>query len=179
VDETTYMFSPKVLDRAFVHEFRVSADELDPALRRPTPVARGEELDHQRFVRVLQDDAWQFDHPHSDQEALVAQLRALHVQLSKIGADFGHRVFFEALRFAALVQAVSGMNLEETLDLVVMTKVLPKIHGSRQRLEDTLLVVHAWAEGNLPETPRLPRTASKLGHMRAVLVDAQFVTFTE
>jgi hypothetical protein len=179
VDETTYMFSPKVLDRAFVHEFRVSADELDPALRRPTPVERGEELDHQRFVRVLQDDAWQFDHPHSDQQALVEQLRALHVQLSKIGADFGHRVFFEAVRFAALVQAVGGMNLEETLDLTVMTKVLPKIHGSRQRLEDTLAVVHAWAEGNLPETPRLPRTASKLDRMRAILVDAQFVTFTE
>jgi 5-methylcytosine-specific restriction protein B len=71
------------------------------------------------------------------------------------------------------------MNLEETLDLVVMTKVLPKIHGSRQRLEDPLQVVHAWAEGNLPEAPRLPRTASKLEHMRAVLGDAQFVTFTE
>ena len=29
VDETTYMFSPKVLDRAFTFEFRVRADDLD------------------------------------------------------------------------------------------------------------------------------------------------------
>ena len=32
VDETTYMFSPKVLDRAFVHEFRVADGDLDPGL---------------------------------------------------------------------------------------------------------------------------------------------------
>ena len=37
VDETTYMFSPKVLDRAFTFEFRVRAEDLDGALRRPAP----------------------------------------------------------------------------------------------------------------------------------------------
>ena len=37
VDETTYMFSPKVLDRAFTFEFRVGAEDLDGALRRPAP----------------------------------------------------------------------------------------------------------------------------------------------
>ena len=38
VDETTYLFSPKVLDRAFTFEFRVSADDLDETLRRPAPM---------------------------------------------------------------------------------------------------------------------------------------------
>src|SRR6202007_2871683 len=36
VDETTYMFSPKVLDRAFTFEFRVTSSELDAELRRPS-----------------------------------------------------------------------------------------------------------------------------------------------
>ncbi len=38
VDETTYMFSPKVLDRAFTFEIRTSTDELDPYSR---PATRG------------------------------------------------------------------------------------------------------------------------------------------
>ena len=35
MDETTYMFSPKVLDRANVIEFRVSKDEMDAFLKAP------------------------------------------------------------------------------------------------------------------------------------------------
>ncbi len=42
VDETTYMFSPKVLDRAFTFfEFRVTSDQLDADLRRPIAAAAG------------------------------------------------------------------------------------------------------------------------------------------
>ena len=36
VDETTYMFSPKVLDRAQVIEFRVSKDEMSAFLSAPS-----------------------------------------------------------------------------------------------------------------------------------------------
>jgi len=69
-----------------------------------------------------------------------------------------------------------------TLDLIVMTKVLPKIHGSRQRLEQTLQVVQLWANGAVDQDdlpPLRPRTYAKLSRMLAVLKDAQFVTFTE
>ena len=47
VDETTYLFSPKVLDRAFTFEFRTAATDLDPALRRPTPVDAGDQVHRQ------------------------------------------------------------------------------------------------------------------------------------
>ncbi len=36
IDETTYMFSPKVLDRANVIEFRVSDDEMTKFLQKPS-----------------------------------------------------------------------------------------------------------------------------------------------
>ncbi len=35
IDETTYLFSPKVLDRAFTFEFRVADSDLDADARRP------------------------------------------------------------------------------------------------------------------------------------------------
>ena len=40
VDETTYMFSPKVLDRANVIEFKISPDEMDLFLREMKPIDR-------------------------------------------------------------------------------------------------------------------------------------------
>src|SRR6185503_1400638 len=42
VDETTYMFSPKVLDRANVFEFRVQSDDLLVNGDKPSECARGE-----------------------------------------------------------------------------------------------------------------------------------------
>lgn len=40
VDETTYAFSPKVLDRAQTIEFRVATEDLNPAAARPTVATR-------------------------------------------------------------------------------------------------------------------------------------------
>ncbi len=48
IDETTYMFSPKVLDRANVIEFRVTADEMKNYLNRTTV------LDLNRLFAVVQ-----------------------------------------------------------------------------------------------------------------------------
>ncbi len=181
VDETTYTFSPKVLDRSFVHEFRVTSDDLDPALRRPVALDAADGETHRRFVRLLQDDVWHLEHPHPHQDELVEELRSLHDQLEPIGHDFGHRVFLEALRFAALASAVGFDSVDETIDFIVMTKLLPKIHGSRQRLDSGLRNLQTWAQGSdrPPEDPRCPRTFAKLDRMITVLTEAQFVTFTE
>lgn len=181
VDETTYMFSPKVLDRAFVHEFRVRSDELDPGLRRPTALPSASDEAHRHIVRVLQNDDWHFDHPHPEQAALVDDLKRLHSHLSSVKLDFGHRVLFEALRFASIANSAGIGGIDSVLDYIVMTKALPKIHGSRQRLETSLLVLHVWALGEEEDAPdrRLIRTSAKLERMLEVLRDAQFVTFTE
>ena len=180
VDETTYMFSPKVLDRAFVHEFRVRSDDLDPRLQRPTPVPpTSAEVQH-HIVRVLQNDDWHFDHPHPDQAALIDDLKRLHEQLARVSLDFGHRVLFEALRFASIANSAGLGGTDSVLDYVAMTKVLPKVHGSRQRIETPLLALKAWAAGD-PDAPelRLVHTSAKLERMIETLRDAQFVTFTE
>jgi MoxR-like ATPase len=181
VDETTYMFSPKVLDRAFVHEFRVSSEDLSPGLRRPAALpAATDELQH-HVVRLLQNDEWHFDHPHPDQPALVDELKRLHTYLARVNLDFGHRVLFEALRFASIANSAGLGGTDSVLDYIVMTKVLPKVHGSRQRLETSLLTLQLWAAGEEADAPdrRLLQTAAKLERMIETLRDAQFVTFTE
>jgi MoxR-like ATPase len=181
VDETTYMFSPKVLDRAFVHEFRVRPDELDSDMRRPTPLPAASQEIHRHVVRVLQSDDWQFDHPHPAQDALVDDLKRVHAHLGRVNLDFGHRVLYEALRFASVAGSAGLGSADTILDYIVMTKLLPKVHGSRQRLETPLSVLQDWAtgEGAPSDDPRLARTAAKIERMLQTLRDAQFVSFTE
>jgi 5-methylcytosine-specific restriction protein B len=94
-------------------------------------------------------------------------------------------VVFEALRFAALFHATSGAGHDQVLDHIAITKLLPKVHGSRQRLQPVLESLIAFAEGGItdaqtPQTSdRLPRSAEKLRRMRTTLLDAQFVSFAE
>jgi len=185
VDETTYLFSPKVLDRAFTFEFRVSADDLDGALRRPLAVPAGDPAVLDRAVSIIRDAEWQFRHPHPDHDQLLDDLRQVHRILASGGLDFGHRVVFEALRYAALLHATIGATRDGALDLITVTKLLPKIHGSRQRIESVLRGLIEFAagdsSGSLPSgtEARLPLTLEKLERMLQTLLDAQFVSFTE
>jgi 5-methylcytosine-specific restriction protein B len=180
IDETTYLFSPKVLDRAFTFEFRVVDSDLDPGVRRPDPSEAATDDILGSLVTYQQHDEWQFDHPHPERDALADDLRELHRILSPAGLEFGHRVMYEALRFASMLGGSRGLGRDEVLDAIALTKVLPKIHGSRQRLQPVLEALIAFAEG-LPETPepRLPATVAKARRMLKVLQEAQFVSFTE
>lgn len=185
VDETTYLFSPKVLDRAFTFEFRVAADDLDAALHRPArmPAAPDEIL--RLIVKIMRDAEWHFQNAHPAHEALLDDLRSLHRLLAPAGLDFGHRVVFEAMRFAALLHATAGAERDQALDYISLTKLLPKVHGSRQRLEPVLRKLIEFAAGVASDTAapsipsRLPLTAEKLERMLVTLLDAQFVSFTE
>ena len=105
VDETTYLFSPKVLDRAFTFEVRTATSELTADLAKPAPVLAGDAPLLQSLARIAQDSSWHLEHPHPDRDALAASLSRLHAALSVSGDEFGHRVLYESLRFAAMLAA--------------------------------------------------------------------------
>jgi 5-methylcytosine-specific restriction protein B len=180
IDETTYLFSPKVLDRAFTFEFRVLDSELSADVHRPGPSEAASDALLESFVAYQEDDDWQFQHPHPDREQLVSDLREIHRILSPAGLEFGHRVMYEALRFAAILGVALGFGGDDALDALVITKILPKVHGSRQRLDPILGKLIAFAAGGTDEAdPRLPATFAKATRMLEVLREAQFVSFTE
>ncbi len=85
VDETTYMFSPKVLDRANTIEFRVETSDLpvDAAdSRRPVPARSGPPALVAGFLEIASDDEWQLDHAPDFIEGFVEEIRALHSAFS-------------------------------------------------------------------------------------------------
>jgi 5-methylcytosine-specific restriction protein B len=197
VDETTYMFSPKVLDRANTFEFRVETGDLSADARKPTKCAAGDDELVRGLLSIARDDDWQLTRPSSFADDLIPRLRQLHQLLCRYNLEFGHRVFYEALRFASLAEQAGLQELETVLDRIVMQKVLPRLHGSRRRLELPLLALALYCR-DLPESlvsdqklptleveavsesgARLPSAHAKVVRMLQNLRLNQFASFTE
>jgi len=168
VDETTYTFSPKVLDRAFTLEFwdvnlrgyplRGSGYPDDEATVWLRDRLRADLADGGRFCTAVADkraiseairslgDAWQ-------------RLQDLNDHLAPYDLHFGFRVVDEMALFVRNAtrtpEGVKSLSLDEALDLAVFMKVLPKFHGPRQRLEPPLLEVVRWCLK--PEVPSQER----------------------
>lgn len=138
IDETTYMFSPKVLDRANTIEFRVPTDQLVFTATKPKACEPGPVELQRGFLSITQHPAWSTEEPPPWIAPLVEHLKTLHQLLSEAGFEFGHRVFFEAIRFAAIYTNPENPDILTALDRQIMQKVLPRLHGSRRRLEATL-----------------------------------------
>ena len=155
VDETTYMFSPKVLDRANVIEFCVAPDEMANFLAAPQApklelldgrgMAFGRELRRGRSGQAREV-------PASVKADFAAEMLMFFNLLREHNAEFGYRTGYEAARFVHFYQQLGGHADDDTawfrgaMDAVVVQKFLPKLHGSRSKLEGLLWAL-AWACG--------------------------------
>lgn len=140
IDETTYMFSPKVLDRASVIEFRVTKEEMEEYLQNNSVVnlenlkAEGSDL-AQSFIAIAKDMSLEAD----DAGQLNTTLLKFFSELKKSGAEFGYRSASEIVRFASVIKKLeAGWTSDEIIDAAIMQKLLPKVHGSRRKLEPIL-----------------------------------------
>lgn len=153
VDETTYMFSPKVLDRANTIEFPTMAakeymnsdfKEFDfkniNYLMNPL-----EDLDVRNmnvydlkdifmFINCSEGNLW---------DVLSNELGLFQSILKKINFDFGFRVINEILRFMFVSWRYEDSpqnweNWERYFDAQVKQKILPKLHGSQKAIGQTI-----------------------------------------
>jgi hypothetical protein len=143
VDETTYMFSPKVLDRANVIEFRMSESELSSFLSTPIKpdlalmAGKGEAYGHE-VVEAASGSLAQFSDPLKSQFEL--EMLMFFKALSAGGSEFGYRVAHEAARFVQAYKQLGSHGdsdvawFDGAFDYVVAQKFLPKLHGSRAKL---------------------------------------------
>jgi hypothetical protein len=173
IDETTYMFSPKVLDRAFTLEFREVdfSDYLGEGVneeeaRKIAEEIRGKILEDLRnggkFCAVVADknkvkEALQDLKALQDLGGKKTELKELNDTLQPYDLHFGYRVLDEIALFVqnaknAPDDVVGKLSEDKALDYAVLMKVLPKFHGPRQKLEKPLREVLKWAaKGNAPE----------------------------
>lgn len=134
IDETTYMFSPKVLDRANTIEFRVNAHEMNSFLDSSTVLnmqalsAKGAGM-AEDFVKISMNKAT------SDTQELKTTLESFFVELQKVGAEFGYRTATEIQTLLGQIEVIDSKRTEsDKIDIAIMQKLLPKLHGSRRKL---------------------------------------------
>ena len=144
VDETTYGFSPKVLDRAMVLDF----DEVDLARLRSGGAGVG--AGAYRFPETLPPFrlATSSDYtalPLAAHEHLVA----LNAILEEARLHLGYRAANEIALFMAIYDDFLPEDPDDTgwlraLDAAVLQKVLPRLSGNRAKLEAPLATLCAY-----------------------------------
>ncbi len=174
VDETTYMFSPKVLDRAFTIEF----DQVD--LEGFTEGTSSEDTsglnlagDQGRPLDLLpsgqsDDDDWK---PSREDWVEFSKKTAghhkallrLHDILEGQHRHFGYRVANEIARFVNLAreqaaEADTDAAVDAAFDLALLQKVLPKFHGTQQELESLLEEIFQFAVHGGGHAPKKSQT---------------------
>lgn len=145
IDETTYMFSPKVLDRANTIEFRVTKDEIKKYFMKRKEVkmdllkTQGA-LWAERFLGLTKNGITE----KSNAELTVTETTLINFfnELKKTGAEFGYRTASEMIQLMEQLSTVEEkITDEEKLDIAIMQKLLPKLHGSRRKLIGTLITL--------------------------------------
>lgn len=141
IDETTYMFSPKVLDRANVIEFRITEDEIQSFLGNPgvpdlmkltkQGVAMAESFLLMASLKNIEKN-----------DNIATELVSFFNQLQPVGAEFGYRSATEIMQLAAKLKILEpSITDDECLDIAIMQKLLPKLHGSRSKLVKILIAL--------------------------------------
>lgn len=138
IDETTYMFSPKVLDRANVIEFRIGPEEMTEFLKTNGNVNMDNLfIDGKKGNGGLgQSMATSFLETSKDKEIDqtidITVLSDFFRELQNVGAEFGYRT---ATEIKKLVKHLNQLNFEgEVIDVAIIQKLLPKLHGSRKKI---------------------------------------------
>ena len=137
VDETTYMFSPKVLDRANVIEFHdVDLEGYAGEPTRDDADLIGGQID---LVALLKSSPARRHDGSGAAPQMPLLLTGIHGLLAEHHLHFGYRVANEVARYVRLARRTIGEAAVDTaLDLQVLQKVLPKLTGNRARLERPL-----------------------------------------
>lgn len=180
VDESTYMFSPKVLDRANVIEFnhvdleRYSKDigvSSSNRLSLENEDVRSGLSDTKPFCS--RDDFLEFAQNDKGKNIIKEMLDLL----SKYNMHFGYRVINEISRFVNCCEGESqGFDLDRVMDIQILQKILPKFHGTRAKLELPLTELFELCNGSslegtskgrelLDDHARFPQSADKISRM--------------
>lgn len=190
VDETTYMFSPKVLDRANVIEFKISDTEMEQFLGQDMNIdvhaADG------ACANMAQDFVQKATSKETDNSELAQKtLLEFFKVLKKVNAEFGYRSATEIYRFIANAKACAeGMTEDEILDAAIVQKLLPKLHGSRKKLEPALKALwglcmtddhktEAITRENAEQYAKFVEAADKIQRMMQTALDNGFTSFAE
>lgn len=197
IDETTHMFSPKVLDRANTIEFRITAEEMTSFLDQVGEInMKNLESKGSAMAKSFLEMALDKSIPTEGVDAVKAELGKFFVELKKAGAEFGYRSATEILKLIDRLGKIDPtLSPEAKLDIAIIQKLLPKLHGSRRKLVPVLSTLANLCLNNPidPENDggsieskvfestnlRFPLSHEKLNRMYRSAIENGFASFAE
>ena len=164
VDETTYMFSPKVLDRANVIEFRMPDNAVESFLK--ADASKGLAIDYagngvcERFLALSTQARADLLPEISDVEAtkkLSEAFAGVFDLMRDSRLEFGFRTINEISRYLRvdyeLAKDKAAWSWQNAFDSQLLQKILPKLSGSRRKLEDLLVRLAIFCESGKAAAP--------------------------
>lgn len=168
VDETTYMFSPKVLDRANVLEFRIDDSAVEKYLENrdagAAPIGFAPKGFGKAFLelskKVRSGETKDFGKP-GDVDAVQKAIKDAFKIMAHARMEFGFRTIKEILAYHAanyaLTEKKDEWKWQDVFDQQLLQKIMPKLHGSKRRIESLLLSLARFCE-----TGEVPAAASDI-----------------
>jgi hypothetical protein len=180
VDETTYMFSPKVLDRAHVIEIdsqkpglylrgsgvqepggSIEAAKANELLRSGIDDREGQRYEVPNSGMILDrleaEAVFDASEVSAIRDGVIAALDGCYELLTPVGFPFGYRtakevfvyvyVWIKSRQLMGSDKAALLAGWPDALDKALLQKVLPKIHGSKRVLGDSLKATAAFVSG--------------------------------
>jgi MoxR-like ATPase len=179
IDETTYMFSPKVLDRANVIEFKPDEESVLDLFMRPAsnnsvnPANDGTAEAFLRLSASVRSDVCELE------TGVLDQVKNLFSQIYHITEKYGFEFAFRTVKeIRHYIVAANELIDDNNFDLIVaedeqlLQKILPKIHGNKKELGQLLDEL-----GNLCDQNGLTQSYEKIQQMKGKLASVQYASF--
>ncbi len=178
IDETTYMFSPKVLDRANVIEFKPEKENIINSIMeketKSESVLPNSKLPP-AFMQLSSDIRKNSKISPEDSLKKVAEILVnLYDVLEPNGFEFAYRTVKEIKQYviASLELGRTKQDLDNVEDEQIIQKILPKLHGNRKELRDCLTNLQSICENH-----DFKLCSSKLKQMLNKLDKVQYASF--
>lgn len=179
IDETTYMFSPKVLDRANVVEFKPEESSVMDLFLHPEasqdiiPANNGAAEAFLKLSIKIREGKCEID---SRMEEVKALFEKVYRITEKCGYEFSYRTVKEIRQYISAAYEIAAdremFDLSQAEDEQILQKVLPKIHGNRKEIGELLDEMESLCEEN-----GLLLSREKIGQMKGKLAKVQYASF--
>lgn len=184
IDETTYMFSPKVLDRSNVVEFKPEKEavlnlmtgsvDVNNVSRAGSGVAEGF-ID---LASVIRNGVCNVEQIKLEQ--VREFLDSIYEELQESGFEFAYRTVKEIRQYyAAAYELQKGnFNLIRTMDEQIVQKILPKIYGDRKQIGELLDTLEEKCKNGIGDSSEeMILSLKKIEQMKKRLDKYQYASF--
>lgn len=182
IDETTYMFSPKVLDRANVVEFKPDKNDvlkLFDSSSQETKIIPAKAGVAEAFLRLSKEIRSGKSRIEEQQMSEIRNIfTTIYEIVEKDGYEFAYRTVREIRQYLSAACELSDKwddaEMYRSIDEQLLQKVLPKIHGNRKEIGTMLDELDAICKTSGKE---LILSGKKIEQMKGKLAAVQYASF--